>query len=141
VLSADIFARRVYPPIDALSSLSRLMRRGAGPGRTRDDHLAISAQVLALLARARQAEELGALIGIDALSMTEQRYLEFAHRFEADFLNQSKHESRELDDTLDRAWEIAATLPTNELTMVSTEQIQAHAATAAFEPEEQHDDN
>jgi len=126
VLSPDLAARGVFPPIDALGSLSRLMRRGAGPGHTRDDHLDISAQVLSLLARARQAEELGALIGVDVLSITEQRYLEFAHRFEADFVTQDPHEARTLDDTLDRAWRTAAVLPVRELTMVTEQEIADH---------------
>ncbi len=123
VLSADIWAREISPPIDALSSLSRLMRRGAGPGRTRDDHLAISAQLLALLAQARQAEELSALIGLDALSITERRYLDFAKRFETDFVDQGSHGSRSLEDTLARAWQVAAILPSRELTMVTAQQI------------------
>jgi V/A-type H+-transporting ATPase subunit B len=126
VLSADINARGITPPIDALASLSRLMRRGAGPGRTREDHLAISAQLLSLLALARQAEELAALIGTDALSITERRYLEFAQRFERDFIDQGFHQSRDLSDTLDRAWRVAATLPSRELTMVSTELIRTY---------------
>ena len=126
LLDPDLSARGVFPPVDVLGSLSRLMRRGAGPGHTRDDHLAISAQVLSLLARARQAEELGALVGLDVLSVTEQRYLEFAHRFETDFLDQDPHETRTLDDTLDRAWEVAAVLPPRELTMVSDQQRREH---------------
>lgn len=129
VLSADVNARGVTPPIDVLSSLSRLMRRGAGPGRTRDDHLHISAQTLSSLATARKAQELATLIGLDALSITEQRYLEFARRFETDFLTQGAHEARTLDDTLDRLWQIAATLPTRELTMVSRDEIDAHLPT------------
>ena len=111
VLSTDLHARGVEPPIDALSSLSRLMRRGAGPGRTRDDHLAISAQLLSLLARARQAEQLASLIGIDALSITERRYLSFASEFEDGFVAQGPTERRSLDDTLDRAWKVATTIP------------------------------
>jgi V/A-type H+-transporting ATPase subunit B len=126
VLSSDLAARGVFPPIDVLGSLSRLMRRGAGPGHTRSDHLDIAAQVLSLVARARQAEELGALIGTDVLSITEQRYLEFAHRFEVDFITQDPHEARGLDDTLDRAWATAAVLPRRELTMVSEAQIAEH---------------
>lgn len=137
VLSADLHARGVNPPIDPLSSLSRLMRRGAGPGRTRDDHLAISAQVLSLLAAARQAQELEALIGVDALSMTEQRYLEFARRFETDFIDQQPHQPRTLDATLDRAWAIAGVLPPRELTMVTPAQIEQYAPkpTARFDAE------
>ena len=123
VLSADLLARGVAPPIDALASLSRLMRLGVGPGRTRDDHRSIASQLLALLARARQAEELAALIGLDALSITEQRYLDFAHGFEHDFVTQEAHESRTLTDTLERAWQVASTLPASELTMVSADHI------------------
>jgi len=131
VLSPDIYARDVDPPIDALASLSRLMRRGVGPQRTRDDHLAIAAQVLALLSRARQAEELSALIGLDALSITEQRYIEFARRFESDFIGQGVDESRTLTETLDLAWRMASILPERELTMVSREQFEQHASCSA----------
>ena len=60
----------VYPPFDALSSLSRLMRLGAGPSRTRDDHLAVAAQVYASLAQARRAADLAEIVGADALSST-----------------------------------------------------------------------
>ena len=127
VLSSEIFGRDVSPPVDALSSLSRLMRRGAGPGRTRDDHLAISSQVLALLAQARQAEQLASLIGTDALSITERRYLDLAQRFERDLVAQGADDARTLDDTLDRLWRIAAIVPSRELTMVSIDQIRQHA--------------
>ncbi|MGJ3562069.1 hypothetical protein ACR6C2_43155 [Streptomyces sp. INA 01156] len=63
VLSCETHALGVYPPVDALSSLSRLMRKGAGPGRTRADHLDVAAQLLAALARARQVRELADLVG------------------------------------------------------------------------------
>lgn len=126
VLSPDVAARNVSPPIDVLSSLSRLMRRGAGPGRTRDDHLAIAAQLLALLARARQAEQLASLIGTDALSITERRFLDLARRFESDFLDQPFAETRTLGETLERAWDVAGVVPARELTMVSASDIAAH---------------
>ncbi len=127
VLSADVLARNVSPPIDPLASLSRMMRRGAGPGRTREDHLDIAAQVLALLAEARRAQELASLIGGEALSITEQRYLELARRFDSEVLDQLPREARTLEDTLDRLWRVAAVVPARELTMVSAEQIAAHA--------------
>jgi V/A-type H+/Na+-transporting ATPase subunit B len=81
VLAADVSARGVYPPVEPLSSLSRLMRHGAGPGHTRADHLDVASQLLAALARARQIRELAELIGTAALSETEQ--LEEAERAEA----------------------------------------------------------
>lgn len=127
VLSPDLQARGISPPIDPLSSLSRLMRRGAGPGRTRDDHLSISAQVMALLSRARQADQLASLIGADALSIVERRLLEFGSQLERDFIDQPANEVRTLDQTLDLAWSAAATMPVRELTMVTTEQIESHA--------------
>src|SRR5690606_17941083 len=77
VLSAELHARGVYPPMDPLSSLSRLMRHGGGPGRTREDHLDVAAQTVAALARARRAGELAELIGVSALSATDQRYMAF----------------------------------------------------------------
>jgi V/A-type H+-transporting ATPase subunit B len=137
VLSADLHTRSISPPIDVLTSLSRSMRRGAGPGRTRDDHLAIASQVLALLALARRAQELAALIGADALSMTERRYLEFAQRFESEFINQGRHRFRSMSETLDIAWEIAKIVPDRELTMVTPEQIRTYG-TAGSHAEDVH---
>ena len=82
VLSPALAARGVYPPFEPLTSLSRLMRRGAGPGRTRDDHLAVAAQVQAALDRARAARELSELLGEEALSGIDQRYLAFMQAVE-----------------------------------------------------------
>jgi V/A-type H+/Na+-transporting ATPase subunit B len=125
VLSADLHAAGIYPPVDGLASLSRLMRNGAGPGRTRDDHLDVAAQVLAALSRARQARELADLVGEDALSATDRAYLAFADLVEHHMLDQRRDESRSLDDTLDRAWHALGVLPRRELTMVPSALIEA----------------
>ncbi|MGZ4256621.1 MAG: V-type ATP synthase subunit B [Gaiellaceae bacterium] len=121
VLSQDLAVRGIYPPFDALASLSRLARLGAGPGRTRDDHLAIAAQLYAFAAQAARTAELAEVVGADALSEGERRYLAFAEAFETSFLAQGREESRTLDETLDRAWRAAAVLPRRELTMVGAE--------------------
>ena len=126
VLSADVHARGVYPPVDALSSLSRLMRHGAGPGLTRDDHLDVAAQALAALAAARRAAELSELVGAAALSATDRRYQDFDAAFAADVINQSRTQNRTLDDTLNRAWQALGTLPRRELTMLSAAALDAH---------------
>ena len=118
VLSPELHAQGVYPPADPLQSLSRLMRRGAGPGRTRADHLDVAAQVLAALARARQARELADLVGRDTLSGTDQRYLDYQDLVEHSFLDQGRAESRPLDTTLALAWRVLAELPRRELTML-----------------------
>jgi len=118
VLSHEVHARGVYPPVEPLSSLSRLMRKGAGPGRTRDDHLDLAAQLLAALARARQVRELSDLIGAAALSQTDQRYLRLDEAFRQDLVAQRPDEVRTLDNTLERAWRVLLHLPRRELTML-----------------------
>ncbi|MEO6086451.1 MAG: V-type ATP synthase subunit B [Umezawaea sp.] len=125
VFSADAHARGVYPPIDPLSSLSRLMRNGAGPGRTRDDHLDLAAQLLAALARARQVRDLSELIGVAALSTTDQAYLGFEAAFRDDLLSQRPDETRDLNDTLERAWRVLLHLSRRELVMLPAALVEA----------------
>ncbi len=133
VLSADLHARGVYPPVDALSSLSRLMRHGAGPGRTRDDHLNEAAQILAALAQARRARELAELVGELALSPADRLYLEFEQAFEHMLVDQGRAEKRSLEETLDRGWRALRLLPRRELAMLSTAELDAHYAPSAQE--------
>jgi V/A-type H+-transporting ATPase subunit B len=127
VLSGAVHARGVYPPVDVLSSLSRLMRRGAGPDRTSADHLPLAAQLVAGLAHARQVNELAELVGPAALSDTDRRYVAFADAFERVLLDQRPDEARSLDDTLERAWRVALVLPRQELTMLPAELVHARA--------------
>ena len=126
VLSADVAAHGIYPPVDALSSLSRLMRRGAGAGRTSGDHLVLAAQLQAALARARQTGELAELIGLSALADTDRLYLDLGDRFERTLVDQRRDESRPFADTTRRAWEVLAALPTRELVMIPTELLVRH---------------
>jgi V/A-type H+/Na+-transporting ATPase subunit B len=126
VLSPDLHARGIYPPVDALSSLSRLMRQGAGPGRTRADHLDVAAQTLAALASARRATELAELIGASALSESDRRYQELERSFETVLVNQGRTENRTLEETLRRAWQVLAVLPRRELSMLSAAALDAY---------------
>ncbi len=126
VLSPELDARGVYPPFDVLSSLSRLMRLGAGPGRTREDHLEIAAQLVALAALARRAADLADVVGADALSERERRYLSFADVLESRVLGQDPAEARSLEETLALAWKAASIVPRQELTMVAREYLDAH---------------
>jgi len=126
VLNPELYARGISPPFDPLASLSRLMRRGAGPGLTRDDHLEISAQLYGIVARARQASDLAEVVGEDALSASDRDYLRARAAFETGFLSQPLEESRSLDETLDRAWNAASVLPRAELSMISPRTVQAH---------------
>jgi V/A-type H+/Na+-transporting ATPase subunit B len=126
VLSPDVHARGIYPPVDPLSSLSRLMRSGAGPGRTRDDHLELAAQLLAALARARQVGELAEIVGTGALNATDQLYVRFASAFEQHLVQQGRSDLRTIEQTLDLCWEVASVLPLRELTMMSRALLDAH---------------
>jgi V/A-type H+/Na+-transporting ATPase subunit B len=126
VLSGETHARGIYPPVDALSSLSRLMRHGAGPGRTRSDHLDAAAQMLAALARARHARELAELVGELALSATDRRYLEFEGAFEHVLVDQGQTENRSLEETLERGWKALRVLPRRDLAMLSAEELDTH---------------
>lgn len=126
VLSADLQAAGTYPPMDALSSLSRLMRSGTGPGRTRADHPAVAAQLLAALARARQVRELSELIGTGALTDIDRAHLELADAFATELVDQGLDETRSLDTTLARAWQVLTRLPRSALTMLPDDLLDAH---------------
>lgn len=134
VLSQEVHAHGVYPPVDALASLSRLMRKGAGPGRTRDDHLDLAAQLLASLSRSHQVRELAELVGIEALSEVDLAFADFADQFERNLLAQRPDEKRSLVQTLDLAWSVALTLPDRELTMLPTTTVAAHRDSAVQIP-------
>jgi len=126
VLSQELHVEGVYPPFDALASLSRLQRLGAGPGRTRDDHIEIAGQLYAFVAEARQLADLADVVGEAGLTGRDRRYLEFADVYRSEFLSQRRDELRTLDETLDRAWRVASTLPKRELSMVKATFVDAH---------------
>ncbi|HEU5426642.1 MAG TPA: V-type ATP synthase subunit B [Actinocrinis sp.] len=128
VLSAEAAAHDVYPPVDPLSSLSRLMRKGAGPGRTAPQHLPLAAQLLAALARARQVRDLADLVGAAALGETDRCYLSFEEEFQRTLIDQDRTERRTMADTLERCLKVALTLPRGELTMLPDEMLHSAAS-------------
>jgi V/A-type H+/Na+-transporting ATPase subunit B len=119
VLSPEAHARGVYPPVDALSSLSRLMSHGAGPGRTRADHLDVAAQLLAHRLQVQVA----------ALSDVDRGYLDLEAVFERELVAQPPAERRSLDDTLDRAWRVLLRLPRSELGMLPAALVASRSGT------------
>ena len=126
VLSQDRHVHGVYPPFDPLRSLSRLMRLGAGPERTRADHLDVAAQLFALAAEARSAGDLADLVGDEALTEDDRASLRFGDALDRVLISQGSGEARTIDQTLDRAWRVAATLPRRRLTMIPRESIDLH---------------
>jgi V/A-type H+-transporting ATPase subunit B len=117
VLSRHLHRRGVFPPIDTLPCLSRLMNLGIGEGKTRDDHRAVANQLYASYAQGRDLRRLVAIVGEEALSDTDRRYLRFADDFEKVIVGQGD-EGRTIEQTLDLAWELMAGLPMSELKRV-----------------------
>jgi V/A-type H+-transporting ATPase subunit B len=115
VVERGLDRRGVYPPVNVLPSLSRLMSGGIGAGRTREDHPALARQLYASCARAARARSLESMIGREELSDVERAYLDFGEKFERTFLSQGAEERRSVGETLDRAWAALEGLPDSEL--------------------------
>ena len=120
-VSRDIQRRGIYPPIDILPSLSRLMGQGIGKGRTREDHRGVSDQLFAAYATGKDQRALSAIVGEEALSATDRLYLKMADRFETEFVNQRPDEDRSIDESLALAWDILADFPDSELKRIRPE--------------------
>ncbi len=121
VLSRELHRKGIYPPIDVLPSLSRLMNAGIGKGKTREDHKQVSDQLYALYAEGRELRGLAAIVGEEALSEREKLILKFADEFEKRFVQQGVNEDRSIKKTLQIAWELLSMLPKEELTRISPE--------------------
>ena len=126
VLSRDLDGKGVYPPIDVLTSLSRLMKDGIGKGYTREDHPNVSSQLFASYSKVQDVRSLAGVVGEDELSKTDKQFVAFGDFFENRFLRQGNDEDREIGHSLDMAWNILAALPRGELTRVSLEEIREH---------------
>ena len=121
VLSRALDAAGVYPPIDPLPSLSRLMKDGIGKGYTREDHPSLSSQLFACYSKVQEVKALSEVVGRDELSEEDQAYLAFGDAFERTFIGQSRDENRDIGQSLDKGWKLLAGLPPNALTRISLE--------------------
>lgn len=124
VLSRELFQRNIYPPVNILPSLSRLMKDGIGEGFTRGDHADVANQIFASYSRVQEVLALAQVIGEEELSETDKKYLEFGRAFENRFLNQDFNEDRDMEETLDLAWEILSILPKQELNRIDPELVE-----------------
>jgi len=126
VLERDLFQRGIYPPIAGLPSLSRLMKDGIGPGRTRDDHAPLASQLFAGYSHVKQVRGLAAVIGEEELSSLDKQYMAFGEGFEHKFLNQGEQENRTIEQTLDIGWDVLSLLPRSELYRISEDLLAKH---------------
>ena len=118
VLDRSLQGQGLYPPVNVLPSLSRLMKDGIGEGFTREDHSALSNQLLATYAKVQDAKSLASVIGEDELSPDDKLLMKFGKEFDNRFLNQSFTENRTIDETLDLGWELLSMLPRRMLDRV-----------------------
>ncbi len=125
VLSRELHRRGIFPPIDPLPCLSRLMNAGIGAGRTRADHRQVADQLYALYAQGRSLRRLVAIVGEAGLSAEDQRVLHFAEAFEREFIHQGDT-NRPLAETFDRAWRLLGMLPKRALKRLKTEFIEEY---------------
>ena len=126
VLSRDIFRKGIYPPVDVLPSLSRLMSGGIGEGKTGPDHSGVSDQMYSAYAEGRDLRDLVAVVGEEALTERDQSFLKFADAFENRFVTQTKDEDRTIEETLDLGWDMFRILPRSELKRVKDEFVAEH---------------
>ncbi len=126
VLSRELDRKNIYPPINVLPSLSRLMKNGIGKGYTTEEHPDVSAQLFASYSRVFEVRSLASIIGEEDLPAVDKLYLKFGDYFESNFINQRFDEERSLEQTLDIAWKSLSILPKTELTRMKEEYVEKH---------------
>ncbi len=122
----DLNSQGVKPPVNVLPSLSRLMDDGIGEGLTREDHGDVSDQMYAAYAEGEDLRDLVNIVGREALSERDNKFLDFADRFEEEFVQQGYNTNREIEETLDQGWELLSMLPKEALNRIDEELIEEH---------------
>ncbi|KAB1435690.1 V-type ATP synthase subunit B [Candidatus Galacturonibacter soehngenii] len=120
VLDRVMHGQAIYPPINVLPSLSRLMKDGIGEGYTRADHQDVANQLFSSYAKVGQARALASVIGEDELSPIDKKYLKFGIAFEKEYVGQGPNENRTIEQTLDLGWKLLGLLPKEELDRIDT---------------------
>ncbi len=115
VLSRSLHSKNIFPPIDALPCLSRLMNMGIGEGKTREGHRELTDQLYASYAKGVDTRRLVSVVGEEGLTDLDRSYLSFADRFEREFIGQGEG-GRTIDETLDLGERLLKILPERELT-------------------------
>jgi V-type H+-transporting ATPase subunit B len=123
----------IFPPINVLPSLSRLMKSAIGEGRTRNDHGDVSNQLYAKYAIGRDAAAMKAVVGEEALSSEDKLSLEFLEKFEKSFINQGAYDSRTIYESLDLAWSLLRIYPKELLNRIPAKVLDQYYARASSE--------
>lgn len=126
VVNRDLHRKGIYPPINVLPSLSRLMNLGIGEGYTRDDHKKVSDQLYAGYAEGVDLRGLVAIVGKDALSERDRGFLDFSDKFENRFVRQGKDEDRTITESLDLGWDLLSDIPEEQLVRIDRDLIRKY---------------
>ena len=137
VMSRDLYRKDIYPPVDVLLSLSRLMNQGIGKGRTREDHRGIADQLYSAYANGKDLRSLTEIVGEEALSANDRKYLNFANMFEDKFVRQGYYEDRSIEDTLSLGWDLLSSLDVSEMKRVKDEYIKKYGRWKEAEKDEE----
>ncbi|HEY8423896.1 MAG TPA: V-type ATP synthase subunit B [Clostridia bacterium] len=121
ILSRELYRKGINPPIDVLSSLSRLKDKGIGRGKTREDHSDVMNQLFSAYARGKDCKELMVILGESALTEIDKLYAKFADEFDRQYVSQGYTENRSIEQTLEIGWELLRILPRSELKRIRVE--------------------
>ncbi len=136
VMSRELHRLNIHPPVDVLTSLSRLMNQGIGKGQTREDHRNLADQLYATYAQGKDARSLSAIVGEEALSDIDRKYLKIANNFERKFVNQGPDENRSIEQTLNIGWDLLSEIPESELKRIKPEFIAKYRVNKSLENSE-----
>lgn len=117
-IDRQLHNKQIYPPINVLPSLSRLMKSAIGPSRTREDHGDVSSQLYAKYAMGKDALAMRSVVGEESLSVEDKLVIEFAERFEQEFIQQGKNELRTVEESLNLAWSLLRIFPKEMLSRI-----------------------
>mgnify|MGYP000450396777 CR=1 FL=1 len=126
ILDRSMYKRGLYPPIDPLPSLSRLMDKGIGSGKTREDHKQLSDQLYYAYSEGKLLRETSLVSGEAALTSVDKLYLQFIDRYEGEFISQNPNQDRDIEKTLDLGWELLSVLPESEFTRIDPDIIKKY---------------
>jgi len=126
VLDRSLHQKKVSPPVDVLKSLSRLAGAGMGEGKTREDHSKLKDQLFACYARGKDVRELAVVLGESSLSEIDKLYLDFAEKFETEFVGQGFQSDRTILESLELGWELLRPFPISELKRINQKTIDAY---------------
>ncbi len=125
-MSRALHNKGIYPSVNPLGSLSRLMNNAIGNGKTREDHRGFADQLFGAYARAQDAKSLSSIVGAEALTEIDRKYLNFGDAFESRFIKQGFDEDRSIERTLEIGWELLSMLPETELTRIKEEYVKKY---------------